>query len=150
MSVINRSCFVNIPPKIIFDLISSIDDYKNFLPWCSYSKILKQIDNVVFGRIDIDYMKVKTSFITKNVSLNESKIEFTLVEGPFKFLHGYWEIIQLNESGCKVNFIITYKFVNIFFEKVINPVFNIICNNIIDSFIKEAKKKHASSSRICQ
>ncbi len=150
MSEVLRTCIVNVPAKVIFDLVCDIDDYQNFLPWCNNSKIILINDNIVVGKIEVEYLKIKMSFTTKNTNINNEKIQFNLVEGPFKFLHGYWDILPLDISGSKVTFSIKYKLVNGLLEKVIDPVFNIICNSIIDCFIREAKKRNVNSGCLCK
>ncbi len=122
----------------MFDLVIDINNYQTFLPWCSKSSSFVDENNHVIGSIDIDYLKIKTHFITKNINTHPHKVNITFVDGPFSDLHGFWLFTPLGNNGCKIEFNLNYKFSNIFIEKLIGPVFNFITKNIIDCFIKEA------------
>ena len=62
----------------------------------------------------------------------------TLIDGPFKSLHGRWEFIALREDACKVQFVLNYEFSNKVLEQMIGPVFQSIANSFVDSFIQRA------------
>jgi ribosome-associated toxin RatA of RatAB toxin-antitoxin module len=142
MIEIKKTVIVPYTAEKMFKLVSNIENYPKALPWCSKSKIKEQSGNEVIGAIYIEYLKIKTYFVTKNINTPFSKIEIQLVEGPFHNLYGYWNFIPLGETGCKIEFSLKYKFANVLLEKVIGPVFNYISKNIIDCFIKEARESH--------
>ncbi len=108
------------------------------------AKVKEQTQNTITATVNIEYLKVRTHFTTKNTNFPHEKIEVQLVDGPFKQLSGSWHFIQLGENGCKIEFLLHYKFSNIFLEKVIGPVFSYISKNIVDCFIKEAHKQYAN------
>ncbi|MBY0379632.1 MAG: type II toxin-antitoxin system RatA family toxin, partial [Burkholderiales bacterium] len=95
-------------------------------------------DNIVVGAIYLEYLKIKTHFVTKNINTPHSKIEMQLVEGPFHDFNGLWLFTPLGESGCRIDFSLKYKFANSIIEKVIGPVFSYVSKNIVDCFVKEA------------
>jgi len=41
MSNVNKSALVNYSSQEMYQLVTNIDDYQNFLPWCNGSKIAK-------------------------------------------------------------------------------------------------------------
>lgn len=138
MIKIKKSVIVPFSCEKMFNLVADIDNYQNFLPWCSKSSSFNDENNHVVGSIDIDYLKIKTHFITKNINNAPYKIDMNFVDGPFSDLHGFWLFTPLGENGCKIEFNLNYKFSNLIIEKIIGPVFNFITKNIIDCFIKEA------------
>ncbi|MFN8770151.1 MAG: type II toxin-antitoxin system RatA family toxin [Neisseriaceae bacterium] len=140
MNEIKKSVIVPHTPQRIFEIVSDIEHYPNYLPWCSKSEIRRENENVVIGSVFIEYLKIKTHFVTKNINTPYSKIDMELVEGPFKFMQGSWQFTPLGENGCKIDFVLKYKFTNSIIERVIGPVFNYITKNIVDSFILYANK----------
>jgi ribosome-associated toxin RatA of RatAB toxin-antitoxin module len=135
---IKKNVIVPFSCEEMFDLVSDIDNYHKFLPWCSQSNSFVDNNNHTIGSIDIDYLKVKTHFITKNINQKPHKIDITFVDGPFSDLHGFWQFSPLGANGCRIEFNLNYKFSNIFLEKIVGPVFSFITKNIIDCFIREA------------
>ena len=63
-----------------------------------------------------------------------------LIDGPFKNLNGSWNFIEIEKNSCKVELNLNYEFKNIILEKLISPIFNMIANTFIDSFIKRAEE----------
>lgn len=135
---IKKSVIVPYSSDKMFNLVTDINNYPKYLPWCSASEIKEQQGSIVTGAVYIEYLKVKTHFITRNTNTPYTKIEMELVDGPFKELSGSWNFIQLGENGCKIEFILNYKFANHLLEKMIGPVFGYISKNIVDCFIKQA------------
>lgn len=141
---ISKSVIVPHTPEKMFNLVTDIENYPKYLPWCTSSEIRSSEDNEVVGAVYLEYLKVKMHFVTRNINTPYSQIEMHLVEGPFKHLTGLWLFKPLGESGCKIEFSLEYNFSNTLLEKVIGPVFSYISKNIVDCFIKEANKQYAS------
>ena len=145
MIQIKKSVIVNHTPEKMFNLVKNIENYPKYLPWCTKSEVIRHNDNEVTGAVYLEYLMVKTHFVTRNVYHPYSKIDMYFVDGPFKELNGGWIFTPLGEFGCKIDFNLEYKFSNHFFEKIIGPVFSYISKNIVDCFIKEANKQYGSS-----
>ncbi|AUR52156.1 type II toxin-antitoxin system RatA family toxin [Aquella oligotrophica] len=135
---ISKSVITPYTPAQMYALVSDVANYKNYLPWCPSSEILKTDGNKIIGRVDISYLKVKAHFTTENINTQNERIDMNLVDGPFKQLHGHWKFIPLGENGCKIEFKLDYKFSNIIIEKLIGAVFELVIKNIVDSFVKKA------------
>ena len=140
---IKKSVIVAHTPLKMFNLVKDIENYPKYLPWCTKSEIQKHSDEEVTGAVYLEYLMVKTHFVTRNVYHPYSKIDMYFVDGPFKELSGNWIFTPLGDSGCKIDFNLEYKFSNSFFEKIIGPVFSYISKNIVDCFIKEANKQNS-------
>ena len=144
MLKINKCVIVPHTPERMFNLVSAIECYPKYLPWCTSSQIKARTDNEVTAAVYLEYLKVRMHFVTRNINTPYSKIELFLVDGPFKQLTGNWLFTPLGESGCRIDFNLEYKFSNGLLEKIIGPVFNYISKNIVDCFIKEANKQYGS------
>jgi len=138
MLTISKSVITPYTPAQMYALVSDVANYKNYLPWCPSSEVLKTDGNKIVGRVDISYLKVKAHFTTENINTLNERIDMNLVDGPFKHLQGHWKFTPLGENGCKVEFKLDYKFSNFIIEKVIGTVFEIVIKNIVDSFVKKA------------
>lgn len=135
---ITKSVITPYTPAQMYALVSDIENYKNYLPWCPSSQIISANADAQIARVDISYLKVKAHFTTRNVNTPNQRIDMDLVDGPFKHLKGHWVFTPLGEHGCKVEFKLDYTFSNIIIQKVIGAVFEIVIKNIVDSFVKKA------------
>ena len=141
-SRVSKTVIVPHTPEKMFRLVDDIENYSRYLPWCTSSSVKHRNATEVIGVVYLEYLKVKVHFGTKNINTPYSKIDFFLVEGPFKELSGTWCFTPLGDHGCRINFELEYKFSNYLLEKIIDPVFNYISKNIVDCFIKEANKQY--------
>jgi len=93
----------------------------------------------VVATLKINYHGVKQTFSTENVHIRPTSITMTLLEGPFKHLHGTWTFKALRADACKIDFELHYEFSSRVLEQVIGPVFSMIANSFVDSFCKRAE-----------
>ncbi|MCW8824824.1 MAG: type II toxin-antitoxin system RatA family toxin [Gammaproteobacteria bacterium] len=138
MPNVNKSALVNYSSDEMYQLVSNIDDYQKFLPWCGGSKIVKAEDDFVEATVEIAHGSLKKSFTTHNVNTPGEKIAMSLVDGPFKSLDGNWYFQPLGESGCKVSLDLNFEFSNRLVAMAIGKVFNNIAGSLVDSFAKRA------------
>ena len=138
MDSIDRTALVHYTPQEMFALISDINAYPQFLPWCSGADILTQEDDGVIARIDFSVGKVKQSFTTRNRHQPGAEIGMQLVDGPFSQLEGYWQFESLGEAGCKISLQLNYGFSSKMVGLVVGPVFGKIANSLVDAFQKRA------------
>ena len=135
---ISKSVITPFTPAQMYALVSDIENYKNYLPWCPSSQVLKREGNKITGRVDISYLKVKAHFTTENINCENQRIDLSLVDGPFKHLKGHWLFTPLGTTGCKIEFKLDYAFSNFIIQKVIGTVFEMVIKNIVDSLVKKA------------
>ncbi len=145
MLKINKSVIIEYTPQQMFELVSDVENYSNCLPWCTRSEIRNHNGNQITGAVYLEYLKIKLYFVTANTQSPYSTIQMQLVEGPFKHLAGLWQFTPLGDHGCRIDFNLEYTFSNILLEKLIGPVFSHISKNIVDCFIKEARRKYSTN-----
>ena len=145
MIEIKKTVIVPHSPEMMFNLVADIANYPKYLPWCTASELKQQNNNDIVGAVYIEYLKIKTHFVTRNINIPFSKIEMHLLDGPFKNFSGTWDFITLGESGCKIEFNLKYCFTNHLLERVIGPVFGYISKNIVDCFVKEANIRYGKT-----
>lgn len=135
---ITRSALVPYTQQEMFDLVSDVDTYPQFLPWCSDAETLAHTDDEVRARIDFSVSGVSKSFTTRNRLVGNSAIQMQLVEGPFSQLEGSWRFVPLGDHGCKISLDLEYDFSSRMVSMVTGPVFNKIANSLVDAFRQRA------------
>lgn len=136
---INRTALVPYSAEKMFKLVNGVDDYKDFLPWCGGSKMLEESEHDSLASVTIAFKGVHKTFTTKNKLIRPSEINLALVDGPFSQLEGTWIFKPLDENACKLSLDLDFGFSNRLVGAVIGPVFKIIADSMIDSFIKRAE-----------
>jgi len=142
MVSIKKSALVLYSREEMFNLVDSVEDYPNFLPWCGGTEVLTKTSKVTKASIQINFRGVRQTFTTENNKNAPEQMVIKLINGPFKELSGEWRFIELDKDACRIDLELHYQFSNIILEKLISPVFNIIANTFIDNFVKEANRRN--------
>jgi ribosome-associated toxin RatA of RatAB toxin-antitoxin module len=144
MKQVKKSVLLWYSPQEMYDLVTGIEDYPVFLPWCASADVLERHDDGVTARLGLAYMGVKHTFTTRNEHTAAESVIVKLVDGPFSLLDGTWYFRALGRPGsdqpaCKIEFDLRYAFASPALETVVSPVFDKVANTFVESFVKRAE-----------
>lgn len=139
MAQISRSALVPYTPEQMYALVDNIEDYPNFLPWCRSSAEFSRNTDQVKASVEIAKGMVNKTFTTLNRMQPGKVIEISLVDGPFKHLHGFWRFQELKPGASKVSLDLSFEFSNRLVSMAVGPVFNQVANTLVDSFVERAQ-----------
>ena len=135
---ISRSALVPYTNREMFALVSDIESYPEFLPWCTEARVLSHEHDEVRASIGFSVGGMTRTFATRNYQQVNKMIEMRLEEGPFRHLQGYWRFDPLGDQGCKVSMDMEFEFSNTMLRLVVGPVFSQLSNSLVDSFQQRA------------
>ena len=155
MKHVQKSVLLWYSPHEMYVLVTEVEDYAKFLPWCAQADVLERHDDGVTARLHISIASVRQAFTTRNTHVPDSQVTMKLVDGPFSELEGIWRFTPLLPPGaaqasadgnpsaptaCKVEFSLRYGFSSLPLEMVVSPVFDRIANTFVDAFVKRAEQ----------
>jgi ribosome-associated toxin RatA of RatAB toxin-antitoxin module len=140
MPRVERSVLVHYSAEQMFDLVADVEEYPEFLPWCSDSSVVPEHGGGLDASVEIDYRGIRSRFTTRNQMRYPEQIRMTLVDGPFRALEGIWHFHALRPGACKVQLSLHYEFANGLLGRAVAPVFDFIANSMIDSFAQRAER----------
>ena len=146
MKHVKKSVLLWYSPREMYGLVTAVQDYPVFLPWCARTELLGQRDTGITARLHLSYLGVRQAFTTRNVHTPDASVVLELVDGPFSLLDGTWLFLPVPASdgamarACKIDFELRYTFANAALEALISPVFDRIANTFVDSFVKRAEQ----------
>ena len=131
---------LNYNAKDLYNIVLKIEEYPDYIPWCTNIEIIQRKKNEIKAIMIVDYKFFPTQkFISKVVyDLKNKKIKTRYVEGPLKDLFTTWEFIQLGKNKAKVIFVVGFEFNNFIYQKLAEFFFPLIEVKMINSFIKRA------------
>lgn len=140
-NITKKFCY---PLKLIENLILDIDNYKKFLPWCTNSKIISKKKNKnsieIIADLEIGYSFAKDVYTSHvKYDIMKKKITVDAIDGPLKNLENIWTLNQINKNECEVEFYINLELKNIILNKMLDKMFDIGFEKILNSFEKRAK-----------
>jgi len=141
MSSVSRSALVSHTAQQMFSLVSEVESYPGFLPWCDKAHVSERSPGRVVATLRINFRGLKEEFTTENHELPNERIDMRLLSGPFRSLQGSWRFTALSEKACKVELNLRYEFASTLLGKLVGAVFDEIANSLVDAFARRADQR---------
>ncbi|MEO6032207.1 MAG: type II toxin-antitoxin system RatA family toxin [Burkholderiaceae bacterium] len=146
MKHVKKSVLLWYSPHEMYALVTAVEDYPQFLPWCERTEVLERRTDGLTARLHLAYHGLRHAFTTRNVHTPDRSVVLSLVDGPFSRLDGHWEFQALpagqdeQAKACRIEFDLTYAFSSKALQALISPVFDRIADTFVDSFVKRAEQ----------
>ena len=147
MHSFNETKTIPYDANLLHNIIMDIENYPNFLPWCSSASILDRKENHLIAELEITFKGVSYSYISRVYSRKlggSYEIEVEGVSGPCKYLKNSWVIKSINNCS-EVKFFIDFELKSRILDMVVNMFFSTISEKIIGAFEARAKELSANS-----
>jgi ribosome-associated toxin RatA of RatAB toxin-antitoxin module len=144
MKHVKKSVLLWYSPQEMYDLVTGVQHYPEFLPWCERTEVLEATDTTMTARLHLAYAGVRHAFTTRNEHRSGQSVLIRLVDGPFSLLEGAWVFTPIGAPGaiaqaCRIEFDMRYAFSSATLEKVVSPVFDRVANTFVDRFVERAE-----------
>ena len=148
MTTHSEQKFVPFTPDQLFEMVSDVQSYPKFLPWCVGARIRSADDELIVADLMIGYKLLRERF-TSRVTLDRAKwkIETEFTDGPFKFLRNQWEFKSCPE-GCQIVFLVEFEFRSTVLQKLVSVLFNEVVLRMVSAFEKRAYFLYGNTNRI--
>ena len=122
----------------IFELVASVDEYEEFLPWCKRSRILERTANEIVADMQVVIVGHEEEIVTRNRFHRNEEIDLELIKGPFSVFQGKWRFTDLG-VGCKATLDLSFQLDRKLLHKAASPLFDVAINRVIDAFTARAR-----------
>jgi ribosome-associated toxin RatA of RatAB toxin-antitoxin module len=149
MKHVKKSVLLWYTPREMYDLVTGVEAYPDFLPWCERTEVLERSPDGMLARLHLAYAGVRHAFTTRNQHVDASSVQLDLVDGPFSLLQGSWRFVPIGRPGldaeaCRIEFEMRYAFSSKALESVVSPVFDRVANTFVDRFVARAEEVHGA------
>lgn len=136
----------------MYDLISDISRYSEFLPWCAATRIRARRPEGAQEIIDADMVisfKVFREKFGSRVVLDKAarKIDVSYLDGPFSYLTNNWQFTPQPDGGCEIDFFVDFEFKSRTLQALIGIVFNQAMQQVVRAFEKRADDLYGSGDQ---
>ena len=147
MKSLHKSVLIWYSPQQMFDVVTDVARYHEFLPWCHESRVIEQSDHGMKASIGMQLAGFKQAFTTHNQHMTKADgglaVQMELLDGPFSKLAGAWSFDPISGShapACKVTLDLSYQIKSTLLQMAIGSAFDRIASSLVDAFIDRAKK----------
>lgn len=131
----------------MFDVVSDVASYPEFLPWCREASVLEACDAQVIAELALDARGLRQSFVTRNVMFPHERIELHLVSGPFSTFEGAWHFKRLGrDEGTRVELDLRFELsgARALLGSAFAGVFVGAADRMVDAFCQRAMALHGA------
>ena len=147
MKTVHKSVLIWYSAEEMFALVTDVDRYPEFLPWCDHASATEVTDYGMKAEIGIAFGGIHQTFITRNEHVPGRLVTMKLLTGPFSRLEGQWKFSPLGtpeQRACKVELELHYGFEHSTLAALIGPVFDRIARSMVEAFVKRAEQVYGS------
>jgi ribosome-associated toxin RatA of RatAB toxin-antitoxin module len=150
MKHVQKSVLLWYSPHEMYALVTAVEDYPSFLPWCERVEVLERGEQGGTARLWLRYAGLHHCFTTRNTNEADRSVHLQLVDGPFTMLDGMWQFRPIGGGdavpvqACKIDFSMRYAFARGPLEVLVSPVFDRIANTFVDAFVKRAEQVYGA------
>lgn len=138
MPEIHREALLPYSAECMYDLVNDVARYPEFLPWCGAATILDSTDSLMRASIVIKKVGVSQSFSTENRLVPYEKITMSLLNGPFRSLHGVWQFSAIQSLGCKITLDLAFEFLSSIIYLPVKKIFEPAADSLLQAFVTRA------------
>ena len=124
----------------MFDLISDVEKYPEFLPWCKSTTIYNKSNDTFYSDMEIGFKLIKETFTSKVTLVELNKVSSEAVSGPFKKMNNIWKIEYITDKECEINLTIEFEFKSFILQNIIGKLFEKASKKMITAFEERAKQ----------
>lgn len=139
MPIVKRARTVSYSCEQMYGLVNNVEQYAEFLPYCTESKVHHRDADEVQATLVIGTAGMSKSFTTRNRLQINKMIEIRLIDGPFSHLEGFWRFDEAEEGGCIISFDLEFEFAGKLFSMFLGPVFDQVTDKMVDAFCDRAE-----------
>jgi coenzyme Q-binding protein COQ10 len=145
MTSLKRQIDLPYRPEDLFDLVSDVGRYPDFIKWIRSLRLLSEDDEPERWRgraeASVGFKGFTESFITDiDAKKAPMTIDVSLVRGPFRKLSNAWRFTAI-PTGTRVDFSIAFEFRNFILQTLADANRDYAVNRIIEAFTTEADRR---------
>ncbi len=143
MKTVQKSVLIWYSAPQMFALVTQVDAYPQFLPWCDRASVTERHADGMTAEIGISFSGIRQVFTTRNTHVPDRQVAMQLVSGPFSQLQGEWNFKPVGDAAqaaCRVELQLRYGFDNMALAALVGPVFDRIAGSLVDAFVKRAEQ----------
>ena len=147
MPTLHHTETISLPRQALYDIITDVEKYPEFLPWCLGATLLEKSDTHLIADLCIGVSSFKGTF-RSSVSLTPfSKVEVHYGDDSqgtpannisFKHLYTQWTLDEISPQETQVNFYVDFSFQSWILNKMMESVFDQASRTMIKAFKKRS------------
>ncbi|WOK36941.1 type II toxin-antitoxin system RatA family toxin [Sphingomonas sp. C3-2] len=131
-------------PEQMYDLVSDVARYGEFLPWVSAVRVRSNTETEMIADLIVGFSALRESFTSRVIKQRPHSVEVDYLDGPLKHLHNHWAFRPDEQGGTLVDFSVDFAFKSAIFEHLAGQMFDRALRKMIGAFEERAAVLYGS------
>lgn len=118
----------------MFDLVSDVGRYPEFLPWCVGARVYNRRTDRFDADVIIGFKMFREKFTSRVMLEEPHRVQVDYITGPMKRLYNHWHFTALEQGGCHIGFEVDFEFQSRVMEQMIGKMLTDASERMIDAF----------------
>jgi coenzyme Q-binding protein COQ10 len=132
-------------PEQMFDMVSDVRRYPEFLPWCVGARVISRTETELVADLTIGFKMFRETFRSQVLLDRPGHVHVKYLTGPFRYLNNHWRF-HPHPRGTEVDFFVDFEFKSRLLQAVIGTVFNEAVRLMVRAFERRAQHLYGRSA----
>lgn len=138
MPTIQHATIVPYFESQMYALVNDIARYQEFVPYCISSIVHEKTEDEIRATLILSVKGIQKSFTTLNRLQKNCMMEIQLIDGPFKYLEGFWKFEKYDDHHSEVILDLDFELSNKILAMMFEPVFQKVTGLLVGAFVTRA------------
>lgn len=134
----------------MFDVVTDVEHYKDFLPFCKRSDVLTRQETFMKATLEIGFPPISESYISHVTLVRPFYTKAICFDGRlFNHLITIWRFnpgLKSNPYSCIIDFSIDFEFKSVLHSNIAHVFFDKLVRQMEGAFLVEAKRRYGPES----
>ena len=132
----------------MFDLVTDIERYSEFLPWVVALRIRSDSEREAVADMIVGFKGLREGFSCRVHKRRPGEVIVSYIDGPMRHLRNEWHFIPAEDGGCRIDFLVDFSFRSRVFEALAGQMFDKALRKMIAAFETRADELYGAGSVI--